>query len=234
MTRKISFALQQIDIERCVFIDRTAKYGGAHIAALIGKVMMKVNGKARSDSKERIIKAAAELFSQHGYHAVGMSDLQQAVQLGRGSLYHHISSKEDLLFEIVSEYIQELLVGAEQAKQTNNLVTRIEILGTQLVEKIASHQAELTVCFREVRSLSATRYDEVMALHSKYEAIWKNAFKEGAAARVFRAYDPIILKSILGMYYYSYLWIKSDEKKDAADIAKKMNELTLRMLQAQA
>lgn len=195
---------------------------------------MKPGDKARSSSKEKIVKAAAKLFSKHGYHAVGMSDLQQAVKLGRGSLYHHISSKEDLLFEIVSEYIQELLVGAEEAQGVPDCVKRIEILGTQLIKAIASHQAELTVCFREVKSLSPNRYDEVMALHSKYEAIWKNTFKQGAASKVFRPYDAVILKSILGMYYYSYLWIKPDKKNDSMAIAKKMNELTLRMLAATA
>ena len=51
-------------------------------------------------SKERIIKAAAELFADRGYHAVGMTDLQQAVNLGRGSLCQHINSKEELLFDI--------------------------------------------------------------------------------------------------------------------------------------
>lgn len=176
------------------------------------------------------MKAAAELFSQHGYHAVGMTDLQQAVNLGRGSLYHHISSKEDLLFEIVSKYIYELLLEAEQAKETKDVIKRIEILGAGLVKKIATHQAELAVCFREVRSLSTVHYEEVMTLHSKYEKVWKDTFQEGSATKVFRPYDPIILKSILGMYYYSYLWIKPDKKNVPEVIARKMNDLSLRML----
>ncbi len=47
--------------------------------------------------KERILKIAAQLFAKRGFHAVGMSDLQDAVKLGRDALYHHIRSKEDLL-----------------------------------------------------------------------------------------------------------------------------------------
>lgn len=193
---------------------------------------MKSDDKNRGGSKEKIIKAAAELFSQRGYHAVGMSDLQQAVNLGRGSLYHHINSKEDLLFDIVSEYIHELLIEAEAAKKIKDVRQRIETLGAALIEKIASHQAELTVCFREVKSLSPPRYDEVMTLHVKYEEIWKSTYKDGANSQVFRPYDPIILKSILGMYYYSYLWIRPDKKNPPSAIAQKMNELTLRMLLA--
>ena len=113
-------------------------------------------------SKERIIKAAAELFADRGYHAVGMTDLQQAVNLGRGSLYHHINSKEELLFDIVKVYIYELSEEAELAKSIKDPVERLQTLGAGLVEKIASHQAELTDCFREVQSQTETRHKEVM------------------------------------------------------------------------
>ena len=55
---------------------------------------------------------AAQLFAQRGYHAVGMSDIQDAVKLGRGALYHHIRSKEDLLYDVTREYITELADSA--------------------------------------------------------------------------------------------------------------------------
>ena len=65
--------------------------------------------KPQPKSKERIIKAAAELFADRGYHAVGMTDLQKAVNLGRGSLYHHFSSKEELLFDTVHRIQIEIM-----------------------------------------------------------------------------------------------------------------------------
>ena len=183
--------------------------------------------------KERIVKAAAKLFSDRGYHAVGMTDLQHAVDLGRGSLYHHINSKEDLLYEIVSVYIQELALEAKEAMQIVDPIKRIRALGFGLIEKIATHQAELTVCFREVQSLTENRHKEVMDFHSKYEKVWKETYKEGATKGVFREYDPIILKGVLGMYYYSYLWIKPDGKTNFNAVAENLVDLTLRMLRKQ-
>lgn len=181
-------------------------------------------------SKERIIKAAAELFADRGYHAVGMTDLQQAVNLGRGSLYHHINSKEELLFDIVKVYIYELAQEAEEAKKIKDPIERLRALGTGLVEKIATHQAELTVCFREVQSLTESRHKEVLDLHAKYEKTWKETYVDGANKGVFREYDGIILKGLLGMFYYSYLWIKPGGKVDTKTIAAHLNDLSLRML----
>lgn len=181
-------------------------------------------------SKERIIKAAAELFADRGYHAVGMTDLQKAVNLGRGSLYHHISSKEELLFDIAKAYIFELCQEAESAQSIKDPIKRLERLGYGLVEKIASHQSELIVCFREVHSLTKDRHNEVMALHTKYEKVWKETYIEGAMSGVFREYDGIVLKGLLGMFYYSYLWIRPGTNLNTKSIAEHLNDLSLRML----
>lgn len=181
-------------------------------------------------SKDRILKAAAELFADKGYHAVGMTDLQKAVNLGRGSLYHHINSKEELLFDIVKVYIYELSEEAELARSIKDPVERLHALGSGLVGKIATHQAELTVCFREVQSLTESRHKEVLDLHAKYEKVWKETYMEGAKKGVFREYDGIILKGLLGMFYYSYLWIKPGGKIDTKTISDHLNDLSLRML----
>jgi AcrR family transcriptional regulator len=183
--------------------------------------------------RARIVKIAAQLFARRGYHAVGMSDIQDAVQLGRGALYHHIRSKEDLLYDVTREYITELADNALRlkAEQTDPLA-RLSQLGSVLVHKVASHQAELTVCFRDVQSLSAERCSEVMSMHGRYEQVWRDTLIEGAQQGVFRPYDAIVLKAVLGMYYYCYLWMKPGRPDGAQAIAERFNELTLRMVRA--
>lgn len=115
------------------------------------------------------MKVAAQLFAQRGYHAVGISELQDAVQLGRGASYHHIRSKEDLLHNISREYITELVESTLLAHYDAEPRERVRRLGRHLLLKIASHQSELTVCFREVQHLTAERHAEVMGLHARYE-----------------------------------------------------------------
>lgn len=181
--------------------------------------------------RERILKVAAQLFAERGYHAIGMSELGEATQLGRGTLYHYIKSKEDLLYDIAREYIEDLADSAERTLRLEEDPTRrILMLGRKLVEKIASHQAELTVCFRECQSLTEPRRTEVLDLHRRYEAVWSRTMQEGANTGIFRPYDPIILKGVLGMYFYSYLWMRSDEGLTPEVITNRLNDLALRML----
>lgn len=180
--------------------------------------------------REHILKTAAQLFSRRGYHAIGMAELGEATQLGRGTLYHYIKSKEDLLYDITREYIEELAVSAEHILQHEaDPQKRIVMLGQLLIEKIASHQAELTVCFREISSLTEPRRSEVLAFHSRYEGVWRSTMKEGAATGIFRPYDSVILKGVLGMYFYSYLWLRP-EKTTPSVVSEHLNDLALRML----
>lgn len=191
-----------------------------------------MNADTRDDRSQRarIVKTAARLFAERGYHAVGMTELQNAVQLGRGALYHHIRSKDDLLYDIAREYIADLNELALTAEQEADPRKRIGILGHHLISMIASHQAELTVCFREVQSLTDTRRAEVLGLHTRYERVWKEAFIAGAEQGLFRPYDPVVLKGVLGMYFYSYLWMRPDGSLGAETISERFNEMALRML----
>ncbi len=65
------------------------------------------------DQKTTIRREAARLFAKQGYHATGIEDISQAVGLGRGALYHHIGSKEQLLFEISSLGLDELTAACQ-------------------------------------------------------------------------------------------------------------------------
>lgn len=190
-----------------------------------------VERRGEHNQRARILGIAAQLFAERGYHAIGMTELCEAVQLGRGALYHHIKSKEDLLYDISKEYIEDLADFGERAVRLEpDPRVRIEKLGGHLVRKIASHQAELTVCFREIQSLSEPRHTEVLALHRKYESVWRDAMVDGAEYGYFRPYDPIVLKAVLGMYFYSYIWLRPDGRHSPPLIAERMNELALRML----
>lgn len=193
--------------------------------------MSTIERSGEQSQRVRIRQIAARLFAERGYHAIGMTELGDAVQLGRGALYHHIRSKEDLLYDISKEYITDLAdFGERVVRPEPDPAQRVRMLGRQLVLKIASHQAELTVCFREIQSLTEPRRSEVLALHSQYEKVWRDTMVDGAELGLFRPYDPIVLKGVLGMYFYSYLWMKPDGRLTPPAIAERLNELALRML----
>lgn len=68
---------------------------------------------ARENTKERILRAALELFAREGYEAVGVAEIAEAVGVKAPSLYKHYKGKRDI-FDHILRRMEEL--DAEAAK----------------------------------------------------------------------------------------------------------------------
>lgn len=161
----------------------------------------------KQDREAQIVAAAAELWARNGYHGTGVEELSQAVGLQRGALYHHIGSKEALLHEVCRRAITRLLDQTVDDSRSGP-DDRLRALSRGLMEDIAAHQAEWTVFFREIAFLTGDRRDEIFALRDQYEKVWLAVIEDGAAEGVFRSADRLLVKGLLGMHNYSYLWFR--------------------------
>ena len=57
------------------------------------------------DTKEKILTAALELFSQNGYAGTNLRELAASLGMGKSSIYRHFASKEDLWNALLDEMI---------------------------------------------------------------------------------------------------------------------------------
>jgi AcrR family transcriptional regulator len=177
----------------------------------------------------RITRICAELFAAKGYNAVGIAEISDAVGLGRGALYHHINSKEELLYRIVIKYIRELVTEGHQIVKNEIDPSRcVKKLSRHLIGTIAGQLFELTVCFREVNALTGERHRTVSKLHSEYQAIWSKVISDGVKEGTFRPLPPVALKGILGMYFHSFLWLKPSGLNRPDEVADIFTDLVLR------
>src|SRR5260370_11385817 len=158
-------------------------------------------------SLDEIIAAAARVFRTKGYHAATVQDIADEVGILKGSLYHHLASKEDLLYHIV----EEPLAGMYQ--------TMGEIVATDLpapeklrrailahVEAFDRHYPHLFVYLRE-REEMKRRFRELIKLSPKqYERFWQQILREGIKSGEFRADLDVQVVSygLLGMLNWLY------------------------------
>ena len=57
------------------------------------------------DTRERILAAALELFSERGYAGTNIRELSASLGMGKSSLYRHFESKEDIWNALLDEMI---------------------------------------------------------------------------------------------------------------------------------
>src|ERR1700693_4496689 len=115
-----------------------------------------------SARRTELTRAAARLFAEKGYHGTSVGDLAQALGVQKGSLYAHIDSKADLLWEVARE-------GAEAFHAA---------LGAPL--RVVSEQLDVaTVFVREWRYLEGERREQFVAERRRYEERVRALFREG-------------------------------------------------------
>src|SRR5215472_414178 len=96
---------------------------------------------------EEVYSAALRLFREKGYHATSMQDIAAAVGLYKGSLYHYIAGKEDLLVQVFERAMATLLADVERIAAESDLTPRMQLrmVVEAHVEAVANHLDALTV-----------------------------------------------------------------------------------------
>jgi AcrR family transcriptional regulator len=176
--------------------------------------------KKKVDRKEAIVHEAAKLFARRGYDATGVAELGKAVGLGRGALYHHIGSKEELLFEIGTAHVREMIAYGDAILEIDAAPEdKFRRLCRRLMRTIADNLPELTVYFVEHRALKGKRRTGSIAERDRFEQTWLKLLEQGYEAGAFKTADPLAVKGILGTFNYSYLWLQPDGEKSPEEIA---------------
>ena len=129
------------------------------------------NGKARPRRREdEVLATAAGLFHRHGYSATSVERVAAALGIHKGSLYHYIESKEDLLYKIVSDVQDASLRIVERAAEQDALDPRgrVALYVRQQVLYNCANSAGVAVYCRDLRRLSRRRVDGIRCGQQAY------------------------------------------------------------------
>ncbi|MDO8187827.1 TetR/AcrR family transcriptional regulator [Conexibacter sp. JD483] len=180
-----------------------------------------------------IIEAATRIFSERGYHAASMSEIADALGMRKPSLYHHVRKKEDLLFAIHEQLIDELIeetlaVVSTSERPADKLRGALRVaLGF-----VARHRDGVTVFLQERSAVSGERWNALVVKRDFYEQMVTRIVAEGSAAGDFVAVDPAIAtKAVLAMANWGYTWFQPDGPLSADAVADTFATVALRGLE---
>ena len=134
-------------------------------------------------TSQLIRQSAVDLFFEYGYAETSLRQIADAVGLQVGSLYNHISSKEDLLFEIMKGVMVDLIEATEQAlTDVVDPVDRVRVLISAGIRFHAEHQHAALVGNTELRALSPAKRRSVVRLRDRYQSLLEQLLHEAAVA----------------------------------------------------
>lgn len=82
------------------------------------------NGATGSGRRDELVQIAGRLFAENGFHVTTIRDVADAAGIQSGSLYHHFTSKESMVEELLREYWEKLLAGYRNVAATEPDATR--------------------------------------------------------------------------------------------------------------
>ncbi len=133
-----------------------------------------VMGALDDSPRGRVLRAAAHLFHVQGYERTTVRDLARLVGIQSGSLFHHFSSKEEILVSVMEEAIRYNFSRIqENLQQAQSPFARLEVLIRGELESILGPTGEaMSVLVYEWDALSADCQQRVLTLREVYEASW--------------------------------------------------------------
>lgn len=179
---------------------------------------------------DHILSVAAELFSERGYHAVGIRELADAVGLSTSTLYHYYPTKREILFAIIERFLQQfseqLLSGLRDRDQPPGL--RLERAVIQHVVMTVSRRQELLVGSPVLNALSADQQARIADLRRQYRDAVRDVIAEGVDSGDLHAPDPLLTAmAILDMLDGIRSWYHPGHRLPLETLAERYRDLAM-------
>jgi AcrR family transcriptional regulator len=169
-----------------------------------------------SARKSQLTREAARLFAEKGYHGTSIGDLAKSMGVQKGSLYAHISSKQDLLYETMRDGADAFHGALDAIPEEASATEKIRLALRGHLRVVAEQLDVATVFMREWRYLEGDRRDEILAERRRYEERVRALFAEGRELGDLRTDldDATSALLTLSAANWAYTWLQPGRDTD--------------------
>ncbi|HUF13849.1 MAG TPA: TetR/AcrR family transcriptional regulator [Longimicrobiales bacterium] len=183
---------------------------------------------AYDDKLERILRIAAEVFSEKGYHRASIRDISRATGVSLSGLYYYVDSKEELLYRIQEHGFGTLLANLDELLAgVTDPHRKLRLLVENHLRYFVGNMKEMKVLSHEAESLTGDMREAVDAMKRSYSRIAKEILAELSAGEP--AIDlRVATYSLFGMMNWIYNWYHPDLDVAVEELAEDIHRLFLR------
>ena len=181
------------------------------------------------DVRARILEVAAQLFMEQGFAATSVREIGERASVGQSSLYHHVQSKGQLLYQLHQSFSRDLIDRLNAVVAAHSSPTeQIRGLVRVVLSVVESHQAEVTVFLREAHALPGGFRQEIQRDRDQVDAIVDRMISDGIACELRGDLDVRLTRlGILGMCNWAYQWFQPGGEQSSTQIAEFFGNLVI-------
>lgn len=173
-------------------------------------------------TRTRIFAAALEAFAELGYQGASLREIARRVGIEVGSLYNHISSKEELLFQLIKSASLDLIGQLQKrAAEEPDPVERLLALVHTTVVYHAQHGSQSFVGYGELRALTPEHRDQAVGWRREMEQSVKDCLRQCVSAGRLPAETDLSVSTnfIVGMATSPSTWYSAAGPRTPDEIA---------------
>lgn len=138
--------------------------------------------------RDELLELAATMFADRGLRATTVRDIADSAGILSGSLYHHFSSKEEMIDELLRGFLDWLFARYHEIVETEpNALERLKGLFMASFEAIATRHAQVVIYQDEAKRLSSQpRFAYVEERNREQRKMWIEVLNQGIAEGYFR------------------------------------------------
>jgi TetR/AcrR family transcriptional regulator, cholesterol catabolism regulator len=170
-----------------------------------------------SERRIELTRAAARLFAERGYQGTSLADLAEALGVQKPSLYHHIESKEDLLWDVASAGAEAFHAALDAVPDDAAAAERIRLALRGHLGVVSAQLDVSTVFVREWRYLTGERLERFVAERRRYEERIRELYADGLERSELRADLDVSAAALLFLSAanWAYTWLRAGSDTDA-------------------
>ena len=138
--------------------------------------------EGKESTRQRILDAATEVFSEKGYHGAAVDDIVKASQTSKGSFYFHFPSKQDIFFSLVDRFIVSLARSAEEAiAQEKGALAKVNAALETVFNTFSRHRSLAKILLVGGVGLGKAFDERLLAVHARFAFLIKEHLDEAVA-----------------------------------------------------
>lgn len=130
--------------------------------------------EGKESTRQRILDAATDVFSEKGYHGAAVDDIVKASQTSKGSFYFHFPSKQDIFFSLVDRFIVSLAMSAETAiAQEKGALAKVNAALDTVFNTFSRHRNLAKILLVGGVGLGKVFDERLLAIHARFASLIK-------------------------------------------------------------
>ena len=160
--------------------------------------------------RKELIKAATEVFNRNGIKGFKVKDVTDLMDIGRGTLYEYIRTKNDIIFIVMEDTIlKSIRYLRNHTEDIKDPLLKLKQAIHAHLQTTSSNSKILWAMYQESTPFNKSQFKKMCRLLDEYNGIFREILEEGQKKGMFKVNDPYVLAHSITTMLNTWLIKKS-------------------------